>query len=205
MSGQDTNGGKVRKPYGGSGFWWTAIGIVLVLGVAAAFFGWYLSRGPAESVDGRPGTASTSKEAAIGTRGVVLLFVDEKGLETVPEEVQLPAHDHIEQDVLAVMNALCAGPKTPGALSAIPENTRALTVFFDELKAHVVIEFSRELAARHPGGSAAENATLQVILSTLALNFPEIETCSLLVDGAQVETLGGHIQADQPFALRRWR
>ena len=54
-------------------------------------------------------------------------------------------------------------------------------------------------------GMKVENATLQVILSTLALNFPEIETCSLLVDGAQVETLGGHIQADQPFALRRWR
>jgi sorbitol-specific phosphotransferase system component IIA len=117
----------------------------------------------------------------------------------------LPTRGRIEDDVVAVMNALCDGPRTPGAISAIPEDTRARTAFVDPATGHVVIEFNRELAARHPGGSAAEYATLTVLLKTLALNFPEFSTCSLLVDGAQVETLGGHLQADEPFALRRWR
>jgi len=45
---------------------------------------------------------------------------------------------------------------------------------------------------------------LTSILRTVALNFPSLETCRILVDGAEVQTLAGHHVMDRPFALRRW-
>jgi hypothetical protein len=69
----------------------------------------------------------------------------------------------------------------------------------------VLIDFSRELRDNHPGGSAAERATVDAILRTIALNFPEVRACTLLVAGEQVETLAGHLALDRPLDPRRWR
>ena len=77
-------------------------------------------------------------------------------------------------------------------------------LFFNEDKGHVVIDISAELVTGHPGGVAAEQATLTVLLRTIAANFPRIRKCSLLVDGAQVETLAGHVRTDRPFVPSRW-
>ena len=42
------------------------------------------------------------------------------------------------------------------------------------------------------------------ILRTVALNFPDTRSCRILVDGAQVETLAGHLNLGQAFDPRRW-
>jgi len=68
-----------------------------------------------------------------------------------------------------------------------------------------VLDWTRELSSAHPGGSASELATLAVILRTVSWNFPELESCVLLVDGASLETLAGHLDISRPFDLRRWR
>ncbi len=77
-------------------------------------------------------------------------------------------------------------------------------MFLDAEQRHAVLDFSAELVTQHPGGSTAEVATLTSILRTVALNFPSLETCRILVDGAEVQTLAGHQVMDRPFALRRW-
>ena len=141
---------------------------------------------------------------AIGERAVVLVFPNWDATGYIIEERQLPSRDRLEADLLAVMSALCDGPTTGGAISAMPEGTHPLAAFYNEADGSVVLDFSRELVVNHPGGSAAESGTLTVILRTLALNFPEVRLCSLLVDGAQSETLAGHITMDHPFVPRRW-
>ena len=47
-------------------------------------------------------------------------------------------------------------------------------------------------------------ATLTTILRTVALNFPDTRSCVILVEGAQVETLAGHLDMARPFDPRRW-
>ncbi len=141
---------------------------------------------------------------AMGERAVVLVFPNWDATGYIIEERQLPSRDRLEADLLAVMSALCDGPTTGGAISAMPEGTHPLAAFYNEADGSVVLDFSRELVVNHPGGSAAESGTLTVILRTLALNFPEVRLCSLLVDGAQSETLAGHIILDHPFVPRRW-
>ncbi len=102
------------------------------------------------------------------------------------------------------MKVLCQGPVVSGAVSAFPRGTLALSAFYNPEDRSVVIDFSQELVTGHPGGSAAEVATLTSILRTVALNFPDTHSCTILVDGAQVETLAGHLTMDRPFDPRRW-
>lgn len=175
---------------------------LLVLVVAAV---WWLGR----QGGGEPGgeiaaTDETGLDAGAGDRAVVLVFPNWDGTGFVSEERQLPSRDRLEDDLLVVMSALCAGPTSSGAVAALPEGTRALAAFYDEASGSIVLDFSQELVTNHLGGSAAENATLTTILKTIALNFPEVQQCTLLVDGAQSETLAGHLSLDQPFQPRRW-
>jgi spore germination protein GerM len=143
-------------------------------------------------------------EPTTGDRSVVLVFPEWDAMGFVSELRQIPSRSHPDEDLLAVMESLCAGPTVSGAISAMPTGTRPLGAFYDRDERGVVLDFSEELVTRHPGGSTSEAATLTSILRTVALNFPEAENCWILVDGAQVETLAGHLALDRPFSPRRW-
>ena len=45
------------------------------------------------------------------------------------------------------------------------------------------------LVTQHPGGSAAEWATLAAIVRTIGSNFPEVARVQVMVDGQPLETL----------------
>jgi hypothetical protein len=80
-----------------------------------------------------------------------------------------------------------------------------LAVAFDPEAAALYLDFSADLVAAHPGGSAAEYCTVAVIMKTVGENFPEVRAVQVLVDGSQVDTIAGHIRADAPFLVRDWR
>ena len=151
-------------------------------------------------------TVTTDRPTAplSGDRAVVLIFPEWDAMGYVAEQRQIPSRLRADEDLLTLMESLCAGPAISGAVSAIPEGTRALAAFYDLQNKSVVLDFSVELVTRHPGGSAAESATMTSILRTVALNFPEATSCLILVEGAQVETLKGHLNLDQPLDPRRW-
>ena len=189
----------------GRGFWWTLVVLVLVLAVAAAFLAWYLSRGPGEELRLVPLTQDVGTRELAGTRGVVLFFIDSYGEATVSRELQLPSRATTEDEIRAVLDALCDADPGRNTDSALPPDARPTSVFLDRDAGQVVVDWTRELVSAHPGGSGSEQATLAVILRTLAWNFPELGSCVLLVDGAQVETLAGHVDTSRPFDLGRWR
>jgi len=141
---------------------------------------------------------------AAGDRAIVLVFPNWDATGYIHEQRQLPSRHRLEQDMMAVMGALCEGPTTSGAVAALPLGTRPLAVFYNDADGSIVLDFSREIVVNHPGGTAAESGTLTSILRTVALNFPQVTECQLLVDGAQSETLAGHISLERPFVPRRW-
>lgn len=142
--------------------------------------------------------------ASVADRAVTLVFPDRNAEGFVLEQRRIASDGRPEAELLQVMHELCAGPHVRGAVSGLPRQTRPLGVFLDAEQRHAVLDFSAELVTQHPGGSTAEGATLTSILRTVALNFPQLETCRILVDGAEVQTLAGHHVMDRPFALRRW-
>ncbi len=194
-----------RRSATGRGFWWTVAVLLLVLAVLAAVLAWYFTRGPGEDPLMVPLTRETDARELAGARAVVLFYADERGEATVSRELRLPSGETVEDDILAVLVALCETDPGRGADRALPPDARPVRVFLDREAGRVAVDWTRELVSAHPGGSGSEQATLAVILRTLAWNFPELRSCVLLVDGAQVETLGGHLDADRPFDLGRWR
>ena len=188
--------GALRWPF------WTAL--VILVAVTAWFL---LDQGRRQDADQRDlefaGEAATV-EAPAGDRAVVLAFPQWDASGYVTERRRIPSRGLPEEDLHALMLELLAGPATSGAVSGLPERTRLLSVFFDPKAAQAVLDFSAELVTDHPGGSAGESATLTSILRTVAMNFPELQTCRILIDGAAVETLAGHLGLAEPFELRRW-
>ncbi len=182
-------------------FW---LGLLLLAG-GSAWFLWSLGRQAAPELEAVPEPSAPAAEApAAGDRAVILVFPEWDAAGYVTERRRVASRGRAEEDLLAIMQELCTGPQRSGAASALPERTHVLGAFLDRDGREAVLDFSSELVVRHPGGSAAESATLTSILRTVALNFPDVEVCRILVGGEQAETIAGHIALDRPFDLRRW-
>lgn len=178
--------------------------IVLVAVVAGGW--WFLRPGVEEVTDdfGDLGGDEMVDSSVAGDRAVVLVFPEWDASGYVTEERQIPSRNRTGEDLLGLMEILCEGPNISGAINALPNGTRALAAFVNPEDQSAVLDFSQELVTGHPGGSAAEAATLTSILRTVALNFPGTRRCVILVEGAQVETLAGNLDMVRPFDPRRW-
>jgi spore germination protein GerM len=179
---------------------------LVVIALVAAGGWWFLQRDADEegSEFDDLGTGAVAEASVAGDRAVVLVFPDWDASGYVTEERQIPSRDRPGEDLLGLITVLCEGPRISGAISALPKGTRSLGAFVNPEDQSVVLDFSQELVTGHPGGSAAEVATLTSILRTVALNFPGTRRCVILVEGAQVETLAGNLDMVRPFDPRRW-
>jgi hypothetical protein len=140
-----------------------------------------------------------------GTRNVTLFFADLDEPNIHGEMRELAVGHRLDEQVRQVIEALIAGPSGKDAISAIPTGTKLLSVMVEADSATVYLDFSSDIVAAHPGGSAAEYCTIASIVRTVGENFPELSRVQLLVDGAQVESIAGHVRADEPFLVKDWR
>lgn len=164
---------------------------------------WLMMRNPAPPA---PEEARTPEPRAVeGSRAVTLYFANADEPAIYSETRDVAVGRRFDEQVRQVMEALIAGPSEDKGVSAIPAGTTLLAVAFDPDSATLFLDFSAELVAAHPGGSAAEYCTVAVIVRTVGENFPEAQSVQILVDGSQVDTIAGHIRADAPFVVRDWR
>ena len=176
------------------------IGLVAIVVLAAAV--WLMTRRPGPE---KPPAAPDVESVPEGSRNVTLFFAGADEPTIYGETRELAVGRRLDEQVRQVVDALIAGPSTSTGISAIPAGTTLLAVMVDADSGTVYLDFSSELVAAHPGGSAAEYCTIASIVRTVGENFPEIQRVQLLVDGAQVETIAGHLRADQPFLVKEWR
>lgn len=188
-------------PRGGmSGRQIATIGVVALIALAAGL--WFVMR-PSRGPDApEPRRVETVPE---GTRNVTLYFADANEPGMHAETRELAVGRRVDEQVRQVVDALITGPASERSISAIPQGTQLLSVMVDADSGTVYLDFSSELVAAHPGGSAAEYCTVASIVRTVGENFPELQSVQLLVDGSQVESIAGHVRADQPFIVREWR
>ncbi|MFN3699563.1 MAG: GerMN domain-containing protein [Dictyoglomus sp.] len=78
----------------------------------------------------------------------------------------------------------------------IPKGTKLLGLSVKDSIAYV--NFSEEFRKNHPGGSLGELLTIYSIVNTLT-EFPEIKKVQILINGAILETLAGHIDLTSPI------
>jgi spore germination protein GerM len=159
-----------------------ALGIIVVLGAGYLLF--------------FPSPPSPPAEAPPPRRAVTLYFAAADGAGLVAEGREV-AGCLVEIDCLKnTVQALLDGPV--GALAPVfPPGAGLSGIVVTD--SEVQIDFTRSLVDSHPGGSWGELLTVYALTNTVAVNFPHLRQVRILIEGAAVETLKGHVDLRQPL------
>jgi flagellar basal body-associated protein FliL len=142
-------------------------------------------------------TASKKREKQEAT----LFFSDANERFLVPEKRLIPRENEPEEQAKELVLALIAGSKT-GLVNTFPEKVEILGIKKEEGEI-LSVDFRESLAVNHPGGSAAEMATVYSLTNTLTTNLPAIKKVRILIGGKEKESLKGHIGLRSPFMMNR--
>lgn len=132
---------------------------------------------------------------------VVLFFSDANERFLVAEKRFIPKEKEPEAQAEEMIRALIAGSKT-GLVNTFPEKAE-LDGVNREGEDILTVNFRESLVANHPGGSAAEMATVYSLTNTLIANLPAIKRIRILIGGKARESLKGHIGLRNPFMMNR--
>jgi len=157
-----------------------------------------------DTVDELDPEAIMEEEIGTGIQSVVLAFGDRAAMDLVEERREIVVAEDRATRAKQILQELVTGPRREDAVRTIPPGTRVLSVFFDETGA-AYVDFSNELLTGHPGGSTGELFTIRSVVRTLASNFPDLEGVQFLVEGEEIETIAGHIDASGLFDARQYR
>jgi hypothetical protein len=132
---------------------------------------------------------------------VTLFFSDANERFLVPEKRFISREKEPDEQAAEMVKALVAGSKT-GLVGTFPEKAELQSVKM-EGGDMLIVSFRESLAANHPGGSAAEMATIYSLTNTLTVNIPVIKRVKILIEGKERESLKGHIGLKNPFTINQ--
>lgn len=143
-----------------------------------------------------PSPPSPTADAPPPGRTVTLYFAAADGAGLVAEGREIVGC-LVEDDCLkSTVQALLAGPVGDLAPVFPPGlGVRGIAVTDSEVQ----VDFPRSLVDSHPGGSWGELLTVYALVNTVAVNFPHLRQVRILIEGAAVETLKGHVDLRQPL------
>jgi flagellar basal body-associated protein FliL len=147
---------------------------------------------------------ATGKHTAVKKREkqeVTLFFSEANERFLVPEKRFIPKEKEPEEQARELVLALLAGSKT-GLVKTFPEKAELQGVK-REGEDILSVNFRESLVVNHPGGSAAEMATVYSLTNTLTTNLQAIKRVRILIDGRERESLKGHISLRNPFTINR--
>lgn len=142
-----------------------------------------------------PKTAETTGAKAL-TRTVTLFFIADDDL-LHKETREITAGPTEADEAERALAELIRGSEE-GLISPLPPGTKVRQVFIarDGL---ATVDFSRDIAESFAYGSTSELAAVYSVVNTLVFNFKPVKKVVLLVEGAERETLGGHVDLSRAF------
>jgi germination protein M len=174
--------------------------VILIVAAVVAFVA-LRDREPA----GQTATETGAREdIGQGVQSVVMVFADPEALEMIQERRDIVVPSDRAGRAKKILEELALGPDGADAAATIPKGTHVRSVFFDDAGG-VTVDFSRELVSNHPGGSTGELMTIRSVVQTLASNFQGIRSVRFLVEGKEIETIAGHVDASVPFDVDQYR
>lgn len=132
---------------------------------------------------------------------VTLFFSDTQERFLVPEKRFVPKEKDLSGQAQEIVKALLAGSKT-GLVNTFPEKAELNGIRLEGGDT-LLVDFQENLVLNHPGGSAAEMATVYSLTNTLATNLPAIQKVKILINGKERASLKGHVGLLRPFTLNR--
>jgi len=85
-----------------------------------------------------------------------------------------------------------------GLVSPLPPETRVRQVFVAK-DGLATVDFSRDIVEKFSYGSTMELEAVYAVVNTLTFNFKAVKRVIILVEGAEKETLGGHVDLSRAF------
>ena len=113
-----------------------------------------------------------------------------------PEEREIHSSDQASE-AKQIITELISGSKE-GRAAAISPETKLREVFISG-ETLTVVDLTKEASVNHPGGLTQEVSSIYAIVNSLTRNLPSIERVQILIEGAEAETLAGHIDLSQPL------
>jgi spore germination protein GerM len=152
---------------------------------------------------GEEGARTQLREAAMqsskGAEHTITLYFpsDEDGL-LVSENRQIAwannDTDRIRQVVLALTDGSLKGLRRP-----VPPSTELRAAFLTS-DGTAYVDFSNNAVALLAPGIQSESLSVYSIVNSLAVNVPAVKKVKILVQGQEVETLGGHVDLSEDFS-----
>lgn len=128
---------------------------------------------------------------------VTLFFLDDDDDFLHRETRQIAAGPTANEEAERALAELIKGSEK-GLLSPLPPQTRVRQVFVGK-DGVATVDFSRDIVEKFSYGSTMELGAVYAVVNTLAFNFKAIKKVVILVEGAEKETLGGHIDLTRAF------
>ena len=170
-------------------------GVALLLGglwLVTLVPGW-MSRNPAaEAPAAAPAPDSARRIKA------TLFYVSDDGSELIPGTRDVPYGETAAEQARHILAAQVRTPPD-GLASAIPAGTHVRGVFMGA-KGELYVDLSPEAATGYAGGALDEALAVFAIVNAVTANLPSVTAVQILVDGKEVDSLGGHIDLREPIA-----
>ena len=147
-----------------------------------------------------PGTQTTTAPAAEAQRKITatLYLIAEDGMSLVPIQSEVRLAEPVVEQAREIIQTQLAVAAPPLA-SAIPADTKLRAIYLSD-RGDLFVDLTRELTAKHTGGSLEELFTVYSIVNAATVNLPAITRVQLLIDGLEVDTLAGHVDLRNPLA-----
>lgn len=170
-----------------------AVLIVLLVVIVAAVAFWgtgsvRLNKPVVQPIASDPGGAALER----GKKGVTLFFLARSDDSLREEKREIEGGTTTTEDAKRTVSELIKGPKSSGLSPTIPREARLLNLFIDS-SGTAYVDFSRRLRDGVSGGAQEELYTVFSIVDTLTSNFVQIVRVQILVEGAEIPTLAGHV------------
>jgi hypothetical protein len=142
----------------------------------------------------KPPPAAPEPAAA---KSVTLFFLADDDDLLHREARTVPAGPSAAEEAQRALTELIKGSEG-NYVSPLPPQTRVRQVFIGR-DGVATVDFSRDIAEKFSYGSSSELAAVYAVVNTLAFNFKTIKKVIILVEGAEKETLGGHVDLSRAF------
>ena len=145
-------------------------------------------------------TAANPSDTPPEPQEVNLFLLDATALTLVPVKTERRLHTELIPRLSQVVTALIQ-ETPPNFRNTIPRGTELNETYIDSQQT-AYLDFSSHLTDGHIGGITAELLTVTAILKTVFDAFPDdIKQVQILIDGAEVKTIAGHLNLSQPLHL----
>jgi len=180
---------------------YAVLGVALGLGLLALIvLGPRLLRTPPAATPEAPGAVAAADVRKIRAR---LFYVSDDGVTLTGVEQEVVYGEGAAEQAKRLVEAQLAAPAPP-LVSAVPQGTTLRAIFLTNT-GDAYVDVSSELRANHPGGTTNEILTVYSLVNALTANLPSVTNVQILIDGKEVDTLGGHLDLRRPLAQdTRW-